>query len=215
MPKKMTTLDNPVSRQIWADIRSGARKDMRRLAAARKLVEEQWRPACGTRKGPAWAYVLELLNAKEEQLRDLLRIYVSPNTRLLLTVPPTNHLGFFEVDTADAAAVLLFLPFMKEEISRALDVPMAKVKYGRSMPPLMRRWVHELGFIYEMVADFFKGDTLKTKRWLKAKNPMLGGLSARDMICFGRHKKLMQFVMNAAEANRGPFKPKQVEIDGE
>jgi hypothetical protein len=47
-----------------------------------------------------------------------------------------------------------------------------------------------------------KGDVRKTVLWLTLPNPMLGNVSPRDMIRFGRYKRLSKFIANALSENR-------------
>jgi hypothetical protein len=51
------------------------------------------------------------------------------------------------------------------------------------------------------VAGYFEGDIEKTALWFRTPNPMLGNISPRDMIRFGRYKRLLKFVTEAREAN--------------
>jgi hypothetical protein len=37
--------------------------------------------------------------------------------------------------------------------------------------------------------------------WFQTKNPLLGNISPRDMIRYGRYEKLRRFIMNALEDN--------------
>lgn len=41
------------------------------------------------------------------------------------------------------------------------------------------------------------GDTDKTIVWFKAKNPLLGDVSPRDMIRLGRYARLRRFIISA------------------
>jgi hypothetical protein len=52
-----------------------------------------------------------------------------------------------------------------------------------------------------LVAQFFGGDAAKTALWFKTKNPLLGDISPRDMIRYGRYEKLRRFIMNALDDN--------------
>jgi hypothetical protein len=47
------------------------------------------------------------------------------------------------------------------------------------------------------MAGYFNGDKAKTALWFRVKNPALGGVSPRDMIRYGRYKKLELFIRNA------------------
>jgi hypothetical protein len=57
--------------------------------------------------------------------------------------------------------------------------------------------LEEIGITINMVAKFFDGDTDKTVTWFKARNPMLGDVSPRDMIRLGRFERLRKFIINA------------------
>jgi len=48
-----------------------------------------------------------------------------------------------------------------------------------------------------MVAKFFDGDTDKTVLWFKARNPLLGDISPKEMIRLGRYERLRKFIINA------------------
>lgn len=57
--------------------------------------------------------------------------------------------------------------------------------------------IREIDDIIDMVADYFDGDLEKIKLWFDIENPLLGGMSPRDMIIYGRHLKLRKFVLSA------------------
>jgi hypothetical protein len=38
--------------------------------------------------------------------------------------------------------------------------------------------------------------------WFKVPNPLLGDVAPRDMIRFGRYKKLLKFIQSALEENQ-------------
>lgn len=59
----------------------------------------------------------------------------------------------------------------------------------------------EIANVCGLVAQFFKGDAAKTALWFKTQNPLLGSLSPRDVIRYGRYEKLRRFVMDALEEN--------------
>lgn len=54
--------------------------------------------------------------------------------------------------------------------------------------------------IYHL-ATYFKGDYEKVSLWIKAKNPLLGNISAIDMISTGREKKLLKFIEDCLSGN--------------
>lgn len=59
----------------------------------------------------------------------------------------------------------------------------------------------ELTVLCQQVVGFFEGDVGKTALWFRLPNPLLGDISPRDMIRYGRYAKLQQFVMDALAEN--------------
>ncbi len=59
----------------------------------------------------------------------------------------------------------------------------------------------ELTVLCEQVIGFFEGDVAKTALWFRLPNPLLGDLSPRDMIRYGRYGKLKEFVLEALAEN--------------
>ena len=53
--------------------------------------------------------------------------------------------------------------------------------------------------IMNLLNEYFCGDHMRIDRWLKAKNPMLGGMSPFDMVRVGRAHKLLAFIQNAKD----------------
>jgi len=52
-----------------------------------------------------------------------------------------------------------------------------------------------------LVAEFFDGDPRKTALWFRTPNPLLGDVSPRNMIRYGRYMRLHRFVLQAREDN--------------
>src|SRR5260221_14479424 len=111
------------------------------------------------------------------------------------TVPHTNHLNLFSGNIAKN--VVKFLDLDTNDVSRGLDVSKKSVRYDEKIPKELMHRLQEIAVICELVAIYFNGDTEKTALWFKIRNPALGGLAPRDMIRFGRFKKLEKFVRNA------------------
>jgi hypothetical protein len=69
----------------------------------------------------------------------------------------------------------------------------------------VRERLEEIAITVNMVAKFFDGDVDKTVTWFKARNPLLGDVSPRDMIRLGRFERLRKFIINAIlDKNRAP-----------
>jgi len=54
------------------------------------------------------------------------------------------------------------------------------------------------------LCDFFDYDIGNINLWLSSKNPLLGNVSPRQMIKFGRHEKLLEIVKYQLSQNRKP-----------
>jgi len=54
------------------------------------------------------------------------------------------------------------------------------------------------------VTEFFEGDAKTVDLWFTLPNPMLGHISADNMLELGREDKLRQFIENAVEASQPP-----------
>jgi hypothetical protein len=55
----------------------------------------------------------------------------------------------------------------------------------------------ELEQLCEQVVGFFEGDVNRAALWFRLPNPLLGDVSPRDMIRYGRYAKLQRFVVEA------------------
>lgn len=115
---------------------------------------------------------------------------------LFSTVLERNHLNLIENAQPSYKAVADFLNLDKDELSKATGIPKNSIRQDK-MPRELEERLFEIVSLCEEVATFFKGDVEKTVQWFKLPNPMLGNISPRDMIRFGRYKKLMRFVQEA------------------
>jgi len=89
------------------------------------------------------------------------------------------------------------LGLKREDVSKLASVSLKSVRYDDSIPEPMRERLEEIAITINMVAKFFDGDTDKTVTWFRARNPMLGDVSPRDMIRLGRFERLRKFIINA------------------
>jgi hypothetical protein len=97
------------------------------------------------------------------------------------------------------------LDLKKEDVSRLAGVAPSSVRYDDAIPASMRDRLEEVANTINMVAGFFSGDVNKTVAWFRARNPMLGDVSPRDMIRLGRYDRLRKFIINAMnERNAKP-----------
>jgi hypothetical protein len=64
------------------------------------------------------------------------------------------------------------------------------------MPAQVHERIREWATLLNLVAEHFQGDHQKTVLWFTTLNPLLGNITPRDMIRFGRYNKLFKFVVN-------------------
>ncbi len=75
------------------------------------------------------------------------------------------------------------------------------ILYDVRIPTELKDLLSEIAIVCELVAEYFNGDATKIALWFKMENPALGGISPRDMIRYGRFKKLKAFIQNQLEGN--------------
>ena len=117
----------------------------------------------------------------------------SMGVALFDTAPP-DLMGFGLGSSFDAKSVQSFLSLKEEDVSRIADVSPKSVRFDDAMPVPIRERLQEIANTINLVARFFGGDADKTGTWFKTRNPLLGDISPRDMICLGRFQRLRKFI---------------------
>jgi len=112
-------------------------------------------------------------------------------------IPKQEHLNLIH----NLAGVPQFLDLAKDEVSKAANIAKTSVRYDDRIPAELKKLLSEIAVVCERVASYFDGDVEKTALWFKMENPALGGISPRDMIRYGRFKKLKSFIENQLEGN--------------
>jgi len=120
---------------------------------------------------------------------------------LFSSVPAQDHLGFWANQVLDAQRVAKFLSLDKREVARITEVSPASVRWDHKIPQEVLDYLTGIAVICSLVAQFFQGDATKTRLWFQTKNPLLGSISPRDMVRYGRHEKLRRVVMDALTEN--------------
>lgn len=106
-------------------------------------------------------------------------------------------LGFGVGPDLNPKAVADWLGLEKTDVSRLADIPVKSVRWGETMPEAVRERLEEIATTCNLVAKAFDGNVIKTALWFKAKNPMLGDVSPRDMVRLGRLDRLRKFVLSS------------------
>lgn len=120
------------------------------------------------------------------------------------TVPKKKYLPIYHANgSMDPQEVTKLLSLKKKDIATATSVPINSVRFDNARAPkeLVER-IKEWGVALEKVAEYFDGDLEKTALWFSLENPLLGNVSPRDMIRFGRFKKLFKFILNSLNENK-------------
>ena len=117
------------------------------------------------------------------------------------TVPAEDRFHFFHRGKPDGKKVVDFLKYKKEDVSVAANVPMTSVRYDEKMPSELKERLVEWATAINLVGSYFD-DQEKTVLWFRIPNPLLGGMSPRDMIRIGRFRKLLNFIQTALDENK-------------
>lgn len=123
-------------------------------------------------------------------------------TDVFATVPDKDYMSLFDGPRPKGEEVVGFIHLKKDEIAKAAEVPLNSVRYDAKMPAELEQRLKEWGVLINLVAQHFAGDPKKTALWFTMPNPMLGNISPRDMIRFGRSQKLYKFILNAVAENQ-------------
>ena len=116
------------------------------------------------------------------------------NKPQLFNTVSKDFIGFHESGVKN---VVEFLDFHKKDVSKATGQATNSIRYDDRMPRELKERLEEIGNIINLTAGFFDGDLNKTTLWFNTKNPLLGDISPKDMIAYGRYEKLRKFILNA------------------
>ena len=112
-----------------------------------------------------------------------------------------DRLGFWSSHGLGYQKVSVFLDLDTEDLCRIGRVGKRSVRLDNRIPRGLALSLHQIANICALVAGYFEGDIDKTALWFRTINPMLGDISPREMIRFGRSERLLKFVMEASDAN--------------
>jgi len=124
-------------------------------------------------------------------------------------IPNPDHLGFWAEQTLQPRKVAEFLDLDRQTLAKFSGVALRGVRFDARIPQPVLEWLTEIAHICDLVAEFFRGDAVKTRLWFQTRNPMLGDLSPRDLIRIGLHRKLHRFIVEALKENEGPPDPRR------
>lgn len=120
----------------------------------------------------------------------------SPSFSLFDSVPD-DYFHFGQGTSFQAKSVSDLLGLKREDVSKLASVSQRSVRYDAAIPEQVHERLLEIAMTVNLVAKFFDGDTEKTVLWFKARNPLLGDISPKEMIRLGRYERLRKFIVNA------------------
>jgi hypothetical protein len=120
------------------------------------------------------------------------------------TIPQRDVLGFGFGAEFQPRRVADWLDLRKMDVSRVANISPNSVRYDAEIPVAMRDRLEEIAMTCNLVAQVFGGDAVKTAMWFKARNPMLGDVSPRDMVRLGRFDRLRKFILSAMSEREAP-----------
>ena len=113
-------------------------------------------------------------------------------------------LGLYQDGHPDYKRIAELVQLSKADLSKLSGVAKSSVRFDANIPVPVAERLREIANIANLVAEYFNGDVQKVGLWFELPNPMLGSISPRNMIRGGRYKRLLNFVMDARDAERGP-----------
>lgn len=121
--------------------------------------------------------------------------------KLYQNVSRTDPLNFWSSHGLDYRSVTEFLELNTDELSKIGGVAKSSVRFDAKIPKDLKERLEQIANIVGLVAEYFEGDPERTALWFKTPNPLLGEITPRDMIRYGRYKKLLNFVVQASAQN--------------
>ncbi len=119
-----------------------------------------------------------------------------------LNIPNKDYLGLLDGTEARPQKVMRILEFKKPDVAKATGIKSKSIRYDNKMPKLLKNRLREWAILMNLVAQFFEGNAEKTTLWFVTPNPMFGNISPRDLIRFGKYKKLLKFILDARDENK-------------
>ena len=116
------------------------------------------------------------------------------------TVPESVKMNVFEGSMPRYDKITEILDLDKTQMSKAVGMAKNNMRFDERMPKELKERLTEIASIIELVGNFFNGDLDKTIMWFRLPNPVFGGISPRNMIRYGRYKKLLTFVTKSLDS---------------
>jgi hypothetical protein len=127
-------------------------------------------------------------------------VFLSPRPALVGHIANADLLHLYRDGRPDYKRIAELVKLSKADLGKISQVAKSSVRFDAHIPEPVAARLREIANIANLVAEFFGGDARKVGLWFEIANPMLGNISPRDMIRVGRYKRLLNFVIDAREA---------------
>ena len=117
--------------------------------------------------------------------------------RMFDNIYRADSLKFWADHGLDYERVRDVVGLTNDDLSRVAHVAKSSVRFDERIPPVLKERMEQIANCCLLVAEHFDGNAQKASLWFKTPNPMLGNVSPRDMIRYGRFSKLQRFVTGA------------------
>ncbi len=98
--------------------------------------------------------------------------------------------------------VSIFLKLTNDDLAKIANISVKSVRFENDrMPTALKERIIEIKNVCELVAEMMGGSLEKTQLWFTTKNQMLGNITPRDMIRYGRYSKLLDILMDIKSGN--------------
>lgn len=130
----------------------------------------------------------------------------SASTRRIIAPSIVSHIAqgdplhLYSEGQLDYKRTADLIKLSKTDLGKIAGVAKSSVRFDSHIPEPVAVRLREFANIANLVAEYFSGDAVKVGLWFELANPMLGNVSPRTMIRLGRYKRLLNFVMQAREA---------------
>ncbi len=124
----------------------------------------------------------------------------TPRPAIVRHIATDDLLHLYNNGRPDYKRIAELVKLSKTDLSKISQVAKSSVRFDANIPEPVAERLREIANIANLVAQFFAGDLQKVGLWFELGNPMLGNVSPRDMIRIGRYKRLLNFVIDARDA---------------
>lgn len=114
----------------------------------------------------------------------------------------TDILGLYQDGKLDYQRVADIAKLSKEDLSKISKVAKSSVRFDDAIPAAVAARLREIANLANLVAEFFDGDAHRVGLWFELPNPHLGNMSPRTMLQGDRYRQLLNFVLDAREAEQ-------------